>query len=119
MSDKPRKCSCGCFTFELGTWGGDPCLYCVNCSMPHEPTSEELKYMKVEEPKVIKNNCKKVEKSESKQIEQLMFEVNLLKKTVIAFSDSHQGGKEGHKAWCKAIKLYQKCEDEIDLDDNS
>jgi len=63
---------------------------------------------------MIKNNLESLQK----EVKQLKEQLKLCKKTIICFADSYQGGCQGHNDWVKAVKLYQKCEDEMDLDNN-
>ena len=57
-------------------------------------------------------------KSQARTIKGLLFQLRLAKKTIAAFGDAYIKQRMGHSPdWNVVVNLYNKCEDEMDLDD--
>ena len=55
----------------------------------------------------------------AKLIRVLEKQLNLAKKTIVAFAEAAQKQSHGHSdGWEKAARMLEKCEDEMDIDDN-
>ena len=53
-----------------------------------------------------------------KTVKLLNKQLLLAKRTVVAFGVAYEAQRHGHSnKWDKAVALYQKCEDELNLDD--